>query len=131
VQPDGLTQVNLFRLLLQVKYYIDTRDLSAPITFVGPHLIAGGGFYQRTDNIGSGSTNSAVANTTQAQTAFGFNFGGGFELTLKPKKTYLQLESLIHLVQFGDQLDQKFAQSGIPDRTGAWITAQIALLWTW
>ena len=51
VGTDGLTDVNLFRVLFQVKYYFDTRDLSAPITFVGPHLLAGGGFYQRTDNI--------------------------------------------------------------------------------
>lgn len=130
-RPHGRSDVNLFRIMFDVKYYFDTRDLSAPITFVGPHLIAGAGFYQRTDNIGSGSNDPTVSNTTNSVNAFGFNFGGGFELTLKPKKVYLQLESLIHMVQFSDQLDSTFKDAGIPDRTGNWITASVALVWTW
>ncbi|MEW6055892.1 MAG: hypothetical protein AB1540_04685 [Bdellovibrionota bacterium] len=131
ISPDGLTSVNLFRVLFDVKYYFDTRDLSAPITFVGPHLIAGGGFYQRTDNIGAGNADATLANSVQSENAFGFNFGGGFELTLKPKKTYLQIQSLVHLVQFSDQFDKKFVSSGIPDRTGPWLTATVSLVWTW
>lgn len=131
VQPDGLTDVNLFRLLFQVKYYFDTRDLSAPITFIGPHLLFGGGMYQRTDNIGSGSGSSSTGNTTQTQSTFGFNAGGGLELTLKPKKTFLQFEGLIHFVQWADSFDPKFAASGIPNRSGNWLTGTIALMWTW
>lgn len=129
VQPDGLTDVNLFRTLIQVKYYLDTRDLSAPITFVSPHLIAGGGFYRRTDNVTG--TDATIANTTETVNAFGFNAGVGLELTLKPKKTYLQFEGIMHFVQFSDQFDQKFARSGIPDKTGAWISAGVSILWTW
>lgn len=131
ILPDGPSEVNLFRVLFDVKYYFDTHDLSAPITFIGPHLIAGGGFYQRTDNIGAGIGSSATGNSLQAQTAFGFNFGAGLELTLKPRKTYLQFEALAHMVSFGDQFDPKFKDAGIPDRTGMWISAGIALLWTW
>ena len=106
-EPDGLSDVNLFRVLLQVKYYFDTRDLSAPITFIGPHIILGGGMYQRTDNVSSGKGDAGTANTVNAVTALGFNFGAGFELTLKPKKTYLQLEALGHLIQFGDQYNSE------------------------
>lgn len=131
VAPDGLTSVNFFRLLMQIKYYFDTRNLSAPITFVGPHLIAGGGLYRRTDNIGSGTGDATIANTIESVNAFGFNFGAGFELTLKPKKTYLQLEALVHMVSFRDQLDPRFRESGIRDRTGAWITTVLAIMWTW
>lgn len=129
--PDGLSEVNLFRMLFQVKYYFDTRDLSAPITFIGPHLIAGGGLYQRTDNVGAGNGDSTTSNTVATQTIFGFNAGGGFELTLKPKKTYIQLEAMIHMVQWGDQYDTRFAKAGIPDRTGNWITGNIGIMWTW
>lgn len=126
---DGLTDVNLFRTLLQVKYYIDTHDLSAPLTFVGPNLILGGGFYQRVDNIGVSSSDSATAIDTQ--NAFGINFGAGLEFTLKPKKVYLQFEGLMHLVQFKDDFSSKFKSSGIPDRTGSWVTAGANLMWTW
>lgn len=125
------TDVNLFRMLFQVKYYFDTRDLSAPITFVGPHLIAGGGFYQRTDNVASGSGSAAVQNAIDSQNTFGFNVGAGFELTLKPKKTYLQLEALLHFITFGDDNTPKFADAGIPNKAGNWITTGIAIVWTW
>jgi hypothetical protein len=132
---DGLSDVNLFRALFQVKYYIDTRDLSAPITFVGPHLIAGTGYYSRTDNIGSGNS-SSTDKATQVHNAVGFNCGAGFELTLKPKRIYLDLEGLIHFVPFDDNNDTKFNTTDansphIPDRTGAWLTGTISLLFTW
>ncbi|MBI3555720.1 MAG: outer membrane beta-barrel protein [Deltaproteobacteria bacterium] len=131
VAPDGLTDVNLFRVMFKVKYYFDTRDLSAPITFVGPHLILGAGYYTRTDNVGSGNGDASTAGSVQAQNAIGFSFGGGLELTLKPKKTYLQLEAMMHSVQFGDDFDPKFKAAGIPDRTGSWVEASIGLMWTW
>ncbi|MBI3542376.1 MAG: hypothetical protein HY075_03765 [Deltaproteobacteria bacterium] len=131
VAPDGLTDVNFFRVLFQIRYYFDTRDLSAPITFIGPHLFAGGGFYQRTDNVGSGEATSATQGSVQQTQSFGFTFGGGFELTLKPKKTYLQLEASAHMVQFGDDFDPKFKAAGIPDRTGTWLQAMIGIMWTW
>ena len=67
----------------------------------------------------------------QAQNAIGFNFGAGLELTLKPKKTYLQIEATMHSVQFGDDFDPKFKAAGIPDRTGSWVQTSIGLMWTW
>jgi hypothetical protein len=129
--PDGLSDVNLFRTLLQVKYYLDTHDLAAPISFISPNFILGGGFYQRTDNIGSGNTDSTAGNAIENQNTFGLNGGIGFELTLKPKRIYLQLEGLVHMAQFRDDFTSKFRASGIPDRTGYWVTGGAALMWTW
>lgn len=129
--PDGATDVNHFRTTIQVKYYLDTRDLSAPITFIGPHVILGGGFYQRTDNVGSGEEDSSTAGSVEAQTTFGFNAGLGLELTLKPKKTYLQLEGMMHFVQWGDQYDPRFQSSGISDRSGNWLSGMVGIMWTW
>jgi opacity protein-like surface antigen len=128
--PDGLTNVNLFRIMAQVKYYFDTRNMSAPITFVGPHLIAGGGFYQRTDNIGTGN-NTAQATSINTEQAFGFNAGAGLELTLKPKKTYLDFEAVAHFVQFPDSYTTKFQVDGLNDISGTWLTFDVVLLWTW
>jgi hypothetical protein len=131
LEPDGLTAVNNFRILFEFKYYPDTRNLSAPITFIGPHLIAGGGYYQRTDNIGSGESNPQNVGVVQAENAFGFNFGAGLEFTLQPKKSFLQIEGMMHLVQFGDHFDTKFRSAGINDRSGAWVSVIAALLFTW
>lgn len=132
VQPDGLTSVNLFRFIPQIRYYFDTHDLSAPLAFVGPHLLAGAGIYKRTDNIGSGTGATTTGGTIQEEQAVGFNAGLGFELTLKPKKTFLDLNAAAHFVSFNDQFDTKFASTGgIPDKTGTWYSFGMMLLFTW
>ena len=74
---------------------------------------------------------AATANSIQQENAFGFNFGAGLELTLKPKKTYLQLEGMMHMVTFGDSMSPEFAPVGIPDKTGNWMSAIVAIEWTW
>jgi hypothetical protein len=131
IQPDGLTTVNLFRFIPQIKYYFDTRHLSAPLTFIGPHLIAGGGFYKRTDNIGNGSASSSATTDVIEQQATGFNAGVGFELTIKPRKTYLSLETLAHFVSFNDDNSNRFANVGIQNRRGTWWSFSAILLFTW
>lgn len=132
LQPDGLVDTNLFRILFQVKYYLDTRDLSAPIAFVSPHLIGGGGTYRRTDTKTPVNTETGITGQTTTDTvnAFGVNFGAGLELTIKPRKTYLQLEALAHLVQFSDEFDSRYAPI-VQDKTGTWITATMSIMWTW
>ena len=119
--PDGNTDVNLFRVLLQAKYYFNT--------FMSPHLIVGTGSYWRTDTI-SGNTGN-LANATQSQNALGFNAGAGLEFQLKPSKAYIQLEAVIHDVSFGDDNDPKFTAIGIPDRSGLWVVAEAALVFAW
>jgi hypothetical protein len=131
IEPDGLTDVNLMRVMFLVRYYFDTRDLSAPITFVGPHLLFGGGYFSRTDNIGSGTGDSTTGESVQAESTFGFTAGAGLELTLKPKRTFLTIDGMIHVTQFADQFDTKFQNAGIEDRSGSWLTGTISIMWTW
>jgi hypothetical protein len=125
----GPTDVNLFRTLFQLKYYFDTNNLAAPVTFVSPHLIAGGGYYSRTDNIGAGA--GTGSSQIVSYSAFGFNGGGGLELTITPKRTYIQFEGLVHFAQFADNLSHEFADSGVPDRTGPWLTGMVSVMFTW
>ena len=132
IQPDGATSVNLFRLIPQIRYYFDTHNLSAPISFVGPYLIAGAGIYRRTDNIGAGSASTTTAGVVQEEQGMGFNLGAGLELTLKPKKTFLNIEGMAHFVNFNDQFDSKFnTTAGIPDKSGSWFSISAILLFTW
>ncbi len=131
IEPDGLTSVNHFRTIAQVVYYLDTHNMSAPLTFIGPHFMVGGGLYRRTDNIGSGNATSNTTPTIQEESVMGFNAGLGIELTLKPKRTYLQFETLMHFVNYNDMYDPKFASEGIPDKTGYWYSFSAVLLFTW
>ncbi|MBI3542967.1 MAG: porin family protein [Deltaproteobacteria bacterium] len=122
LQPDGLTDVNLFRISLQAKYYFDTT--------IRPHLIAGVGSYWRTDTIGVGSF-ASNENAKVSQNAMGFNFGAGIEFEVLPGKASLQLEAVAHDVAFADDRDPKFMEAGVADRTGLWIVTQAALVFTW
>jgi hypothetical protein len=128
VLPDGKTSSNLFRVTGQVKYYFDTKNFSAPLTFIGPHLLLGCGMYKRTDNLQD-------QGVTESSQAFGLNFGAGVELTIKPKKFYFSIEVLGNLVTFRDSFDPRFQNNdpinGVPDRTGPWIDTVGALTWTW
>lgn len=132
IQPDGLTFVNLFRFVPQLYYYFDTHNLSAPLTFIGPHLIVGGGLYKRSDNIGAGNGSTITGNITQEEQAIGFNTGFGLELTIKPKRTFIDIQGVMHFVSFNDQYDNRFARTaGIPDKRGNWVSGNITLLFTW
>ena len=128
VLPDGKTSSSLFRVMGQVKYYIDTKNLSAPLTFIGPHLFLGCGMYKRTDNL----QDQGFSETAQA---FGLNGGAGLELTIKPKKLYFSIEFLANVVTFRDSFDPRFQNAdklnGVPDRTGIWVDTVGALTWTW
>ncbi len=132
IQPDGITFVNLFRFMPQLIYYFDTHNLAAPLTFIGPHLIIGGGMYKRTDNIGAGNGSTITGNIIQEEQAIGFNAGFGFELTLKPKRTYIDIQGMMHFVSFNDQYDSRFSRTaGIPDKRGNWASGSVCILFTW
>jgi opacity protein-like surface antigen len=122
VAPDGPTNVNLFAALAQAKYYFDV-----PLR---PHLILGTGMYWRTDNIGQ-ATGNDLSNPAFTQNAMGFNFGAGVEFQLEPSRLSLQLEGTWHAVSFADDLDRKFTDAGIPDRTGLWAVAQASFVYVW
>jgi hypothetical protein len=122
LQPDGPTDVNLFRLLLQAKYYLSTEGLR-------PHLIAGGGMYWRTDTFSFGAP--TTGDNSEKQNALGFNAGFGFEVPLESTHACLQFEGLLHSVAFSDDFDPRFSEAGIPDRTGLWLVAQAALVFNW
>ena len=119
--------VNLFRFGFDLRYYFDTKDLSAPITFAGPYFTAGVGIYSR-------SLNDTQDNSDQQkQSVFGLAAGGGLEFVLKPKKTYFNIESKIHVVNFEDNAQPIELSSGqeIPNSNGLFWSLVGSFLFTW
>lgn len=122
---DGETEVNLTHVGIDIKYYFDTKNLSAPITFANPYLIAGFGSYTQV------KSTTEVNSTEASDTGLGLAFGAGLEFAVSPKKCYLELEGRYHIVSFKDRFSSDFKSVGINDLTGGLYTVSTSLLFTW
>lgn len=122
---DSVVDANVVRLGLDFKYYFDTKDLSAAITFANPFVLVGGGAYAKTEvNEDQGVKNE--------DTTFGANLGAGFEFPISPKKAYLVLEGKLHYIAFKDVRSTRFAKDfGALNLTGLFYTTTIGVMFTW
>lgn len=109
---------------LTVKYYFDTRNLSAPLSFASPYVLAGAGSYTKIETL---SSNAA----TQTESTIGFNAGAGLEFVIKPRKLYFALENRWHFMGFSDTGSQNFTGRGVSDLSGAFFTIVGNILFTW
>lgn len=123
---DGTTEVNLIHAGIDIKYYFDTKNLSAPISFANPYLIGGFGSYTQT------KTSFAGGGSDVPDTGIGLGLGAGLEFPISPKKCYLELEGRYHIVSFKDRFSTDFKDShGVDDLTGSFYTASASILFTW
>jgi opacity protein-like surface antigen len=110
---------------LDVKYYFDTKNLSAPISFANPYIMAGFGSYTQIKT-------SFSASNTEPDTGIGLGLGAGLEFALAPKKCYLELEARYHMVSFKDNNDTTLAKAAnVDDLTGGFFTTSASILFTW
>jgi hypothetical protein len=121
----GLTDVSIFHIGLDVKYYFDTKDIAAPITFANPYVIVGMGQFSKTE------TPENVSNQTSFST-FGASLGLGLEFAIRPKKTYFEVEAKAHFVSFPDdgENESRFA-AFTDDFSGRFYTFTGSFLFTW
>jgi hypothetical protein len=96
---------NLFAYGAELRYYVETRDATAPITFAGPFVQVGVGNYSKSEN------SVTAPDAVSKDSAIGLSFGGGLEFPLKPRKSYLNLEVKFISVSFKD--------TGLPVTVGA------------
>lgn len=122
--PDSVN-VSFNRLGLDFKYYFDTKNLSAPISFANPYLLLGAGSYSKAEY-------STTSTETKSDNAFGVCFGGGLEFPIKYRKLYFTVEAKYHLPSFKDVGDAVFKSSnGIADLSGNFYTTIGSLLFVW
>lgn len=88
---------NLFAYGAELRYYVDTKDATAPVTFAGPFLMIGVGNYME-----SQSNSEDPGATPTKYSSLGLSFGGGLEFPLRPRKSYLNLEAKFISVNFND-----------------------------
>lgn len=119
------SDVTLSRLGLDLRYYFDTTNASAAVTFANPYIFLGIGNFRRqeTQPLSSASTandNSAV-----------FSVGAGFEFPIKTRSSYFNLEARLSTATFTDDSSPSFASQGIPDLTGLYFSIIGGVLFTW
>ncbi len=120
-------EIQFSKLLMTVKYYFDTKNVSSAISFSNPYLLGSIGTYQKTE--------ASTINTTAASSAdsvIGFAGGGGLEFPLKHRKAYLQIEGRLHWARFNDTSLTVFKDKmGIPDLNGMFYSMTAGVLFTW
>lgn len=110
--PNGFVEVTLLQIAADLKYYFDTKDLSATVTAANPYIIAGVGNTFRSQIFQD-------FGTTEKDTALTLSAGLGVEFALKPRKISLGAEFRIHQLFFKDRFSQEYLISDIPDTSGA------------
>ncbi len=118
---------NLFKFGAELRYYFDTRDATAPVTFAGPFLTVGVGSYAKSENA------VTAPDSIQKDSALGLSFGGGLEFPLRPRKSYLNLETKFHSVSFNDSGLSVTTPAGktIGDTSGMFFTFLVSVLFTY
>jgi len=120
--------VGMSRYGVDLKYQLDTHNLAAPLTFIGPFFLIGGNNY---------IISRRKANTVESEpvdTNFGFCLGTGLEFTLKPRRNYFQIEGKVHFVRNRDTNSDKFSNDGInniEDSQGQLYTVMGNFVFTW
>jgi hypothetical protein len=118
--------VNMLHAGVDAKYYFDTKNLTAAISFANPYLMIGFGSYTKAES-------TFQLSNTVTDTGIGLGVGGGLEFVISPKKAYLELEGRYHIVNFKDTNTSNFnkAPNNLPDLTGGFYTLSASILWTW
>ncbi len=123
---EGQVDINMFRLGLDLKYYFDTKNLSAAISFANPYLVVGFGNYTKSQ------TNLTISTEAESDSNTGVNFGAGLEFAIIPRKVFFSLEGKLHIVSFKDRYSTEFeSDPGIPNLEGYFYTFIGSFLFTW
>ena len=120
----GHVDVNLVKMGLDLKYYIDTQNLSAPISFASPYLLLGIASFSKTE------LSSATQNSVQ-DNSLGVLGGLGLEFTIAQRKTYFQTEFKVGVATFKDTYSPTFTSAGLPNLTGNFYTLTGNVLFVW
>lgn len=122
--------VSYLRMEALFRYYFDTYNASAPISFASPFLVAGLGNYSRSR---TDTTDTDQESAIERNDAIGFSGGGGMQFTLKPKKIYLDTEFRFHSVRFPDSSSPVNLGNNntLPNQSGLLTSFLVSLLFTW
>lgn len=88
--------VSLTAINFDLKYYLNTQNVTRGLADLNPYLLAGLGQFYRTYTI------SGLDGFSRDST-MGFDIGAGLEIPLMRKKAYLGIQAAYHYVNFSDE----------------------------
>jgi hypothetical protein len=121
------TDVAITHLGVHFKYYIDTTNLAAPISFANPYVLLGAGAFHKVET---------GRDIQEEDSTYGLGAGGGLEFTISPQNTYLTMELRGFHIAYNDMRTDRFQSStpnkpNIQDLSGLFFTFTMNLLFTW
>ena len=125
IDTDSSTvDVTLLMLSSHLKYYINTSDLTAAVTFASPYLVFGGGAFTKTEF-------SPTSGNEDIDSKFGVTLGAGLEFVASPKEVYIAIEGVVSFVNFEDRNTTDFSGQGVSDLGGAFARVSANVMFTW
>lgn len=122
----GQNNVSMFTAYIDAKYYFSTKDLSAALSFANPYLMVGAGIYNKSEYA------PLISQVPTQMSSVGVSVGVGLEFIVAPKKTYLEIEGKMHIVNFADSGSNLYQTTNqIPNLSGNFWTISSNLLFTW
>lgn len=116
----GAVDVSMLRPYFGFRYYIDTSDLGTAITYANPYFAGRFEYWYQTN------TFRDIDKSDQVGGGIGVGLGAGLEFPIELKKTYFNVEFLVHSVNFFDKFTNDYRQIGPGDvDSGATIPSDI------
>jgi hypothetical protein len=122
----GTFDVSIFYVGLAAKYYFDTKNLSAAISFANPYVKLGFGSFTKSE------LNPLSEDAAEVDNAISVSGGAGLEFAIKPRKVYVSVEGNVFFPRFVDTTTTRFQSSNsLQDLEGLFYTATASILFTW
>lgn len=129
-QGPGFIEVNMLRVFFGHRYYFDTANLGTAITYSNPYLTGRLEYWYQTNKF----IDQEIMNDISGG-GFGFGAGVGLEFPLKLKESFLNLEMLLHTVNFYDKFTKFYrginGVGGYDDMTGLGYSTTVNYVMNW
>ena len=129
----GMIDISMLRVFLNYRYYLDTSNLGTAITWSNPYFTGRMEYWYTTNKF---LDQSGLPNDSGG--GLGFSGGFGLELPLKLKEYYINIEFLVHTVNFHDKYTRAYqaipsSESGFgyEDLTGLGYSTMVSYVISW
>lgn len=129
----GFVDVSILRTYFGYRHYIDTTNLSTALTYSNPYFVGRMEYWYLTNEF---IDQSQLPEDSGG--GLGLSLGFGLEFPLRLKETYINLEFLVHSVNFHDKYTQDYAPVetnpdgyGFADLTGRAYTTSVNFVFNW